>query len=160
MAIRTDIETQDGSGGAQAARRLVVFGLQDNEHAVPAEAVVEVLRMVALTPLPEGPDWLPGVINLRGRVVPVIDLRRRLGLPEMAYGLNTPILVVEVDGRIMGLVPDTVVEILSVPLDAVDTPDGDAGPMEGLARAGDRLIVILDLPRLCEGVAEFAPPDR
>ncbi|HEY1331025.1 MAG TPA: chemotaxis protein CheW, partial [Actinomycetota bacterium] len=139
-------------------RRLVVVRL-DREYALPAEHVLEVVRMVAVTPLPEAPPWLAGVINLRGRVVPLIDLRIRLGLPPVEHGLTTAILILQAGGTIVGLIADVVTEMLEVGTDAIEPPGELAGlnsPVSELARAGDRLILILDAARLCDAAAVFA----
>ena len=73
--------------------------------------------MVAIAPVPEAPSWLPGVINLRGKVIPVIDLRVRLGLASKPVGINTPIIVAEHEGQMVGLIADSVTELLTVPPD-------------------------------------------
>jgi purine-binding chemotaxis protein CheW len=144
-------ETEPGSVDAT---QLVVFRIERSEYALPVGNVGEILRMVAISPVPEAPAWLPGVINLRGKVIPVIDLRIRLGLPRVPVGLNTPIIVAETEGQMVGLVADSVSELLSVPLDAIEPPDarvGASNAVESVARAGERLILIFDLERVCSG---------
>jgi purine-binding chemotaxis protein CheW len=108
--------------------RLVVVRLQGIEHALPVEHVVEVLRMVAITPLAEAPPWLLGVIDLRGRVIPVVDMRRRLGMPQREPDLSTPILVVRSRSVTAGLVADEVVEVLALPACSWSPADGVAVP--------------------------------
>jgi purine-binding chemotaxis protein CheW len=140
--------------GTAAPTQLVVFRIEKSEYALPVGNVGEILRMVAIAPVPEAPEWLPGVINLRGRVIPVINLRKRLGLPEVEVGLNTPIIVAEHEGQMVGLVADAVTELLTVPADWVEPPDarvGSANAVEAVARAGERLILIFDLDRVCAG---------
>jgi len=95
----------------EGSRELVVFRLDAGEYALPVANVGEVLRMVAITPVPEAPEWLPGVINLRGRVIPVIDLRRKLHLPEAKVGVKAPIIVAEHDGA---PVPIVIVQHITV----------------------------------------------
>jgi purine-binding chemotaxis protein CheW len=144
-------ETQAGSS---EATQLVVFKVDKSEYALPVGNVGEILRMVAISPVPEAPAWLPGVINLRGRVIPVIDLRIRLGLPAVPVGVNTPILVTESEGHTVGLVADAVTELLTVPHDAIEPPDelaAHGNTVESVARAGDRLLLIFDLERVCAG---------
>ena len=128
---------------------LVVFRLQGIEHAVPVGDVVEVVRMVAITPVAETPPWLSGVIDLRGRVIPVIDLRRRLGMVPREPDLSTPILVVEGNGVTAGLVADEVVEVLAL------AAEGPAAPASAI-RYGERLLLVLDIDRICAGAAELA----
>ena len=137
--------------------RLVVLRLQGIEHAVPVEDVVEVLRMVAITPLAEAPPWLCGVIDLRGQVIPVVDLRRRLGMPQRAPDLSTPILVVRARGTTVGLVADEVVEVLTVPSEATSAAGAAASPsvVSSAIRHRDRLLLLLDPGRLYEGAASL-----
>ncbi len=132
----------------------VVFRLAEHEYALRLESVSEVLRMVAITPLPEAPAWLAGVINLRGHVIAVTDLRLRLGLPAPTPGLNTPIIVVEADGRQLGLIADSVVEVLAQTAEATDLPAGLAGESrlaQATLRAAGRLITVLELGPLSAG---------
>jgi purine-binding chemotaxis protein CheW len=150
----TTTALSEPEAGVAAATELVVFRIDKSEYALPVENVAEILRMVAIAPVPEAPHWLAGVINLRGKVIPVIDLRTRLGLPGLEVGLNTPIIVAETEGQLVGLVADSVTELLSVPLDSVEPPDarvGNANAVEAVARAGERLLLIFDLERVCAG---------
>ena len=146
-----------------APHTMVVFELDGREFALPLREVVEILRMVAITPVPEVPRWVVGVINLRGRVIPVIDLRRRLGIEPAEPGLNTPILVVEQGARKLGLIADAVRDVLALPDEALEPPDGvddgDTGHVDvvsAIARIGDRLVVVLDLDRVTADAAPLA----
>ena len=141
------------AAGAVTAQ-LVVFRLDEQEYALPVERVSEVLRMVAIAPVPDAPAWVPGVINLRGRVVTVVDLRTRLGLPAAAYDLTTPIIVAETGAGHVGLVADAVTELLTLPAGAIDagTDELNVGrAVSAVARAGDRLILIFDLAHVRAG---------
>jgi purine-binding chemotaxis protein CheW len=144
-----------------ALRPLLILRMQGHEHALPVDDVVEVLRMVAATPLPDAPPWVSGVINLRGRVIPLVDLRSRLGAPGLEPDVSTPIVVVEADGATVGLVVDEVVEVLALPSEAMTLPGpvtAASTAVSGVARAGDRLILVLDWGRLCEGSADLRLP--
>lgn len=135
-----------------AVCQIVVFDLDGSEYALPIESVREVLRMVAFAPVPESPDWLVGAVNLRGRALPLVDLRLRLGLPARPYGLSTPIVVVESGGRSAAVAVDRVLEALPVPADAFEPVEGMVGrgrAARALVRAGDRLVTLLDPDRLC-----------
>ena len=137
---------------------LVVFQLQDHEYALPASRVAEVLRMVALTPVPEAPTWLPGVLNLRGFVVPVVDLRTRLGITAAAYTLNTPIIVTNGSDRRLGLVADAMVDVVSLPVSAIERFDREAtdqSAVGALARTDNRVILLLDLDHLQASVPDL-----
>ncbi|MCX6027835.1 MAG: chemotaxis protein CheW [Chloroflexi bacterium] len=149
------------SVSTSALTQWLVFRLQAHDYALPIGEVAEVLRMVALTPVPESPVWLSGMANLRGRAIPVIDLRRRLGLPPEAPGLSTPIIVTHATGRPVGLIADSVSEVITLPADAFEPPDALAGPgraVSWLAHAGERLILVLDLPRLTAGLPNADGP--
>jgi purine-binding chemotaxis protein CheW len=139
--------------------RLLVFRLNGREHALPLEHIVEIFRMVAVAPLPEAPPWVRGVMDLRGRVIPVIDLRVKLGMPAREPHLSTPIVVVETGGAAAGLVTDEVVEVLALPGEAVEPPDratGPAGVVTSLARLDGRLLLVLDTEALCSGSGDLA----
>lgn len=139
---------------------LLVFRLEGREHALPVEDVVEVLRMVAATPLPEAPPWVDGVINVRGRVIPLVDLRRRLGAPRREPDVSTPIIVVQAAETATGLVVDEVVELLVLGSEALASPAPvtASSAVAGVAREGDRLILVLDRERLCAGSVDHHLP--
>lgn len=127
--------------------QLLTFKLDDQEYALNIANVVQVVRMVAVTRAPKAPMYVEGMINLRGRVIPVVSLRRRCGLLDKVYDLNTQLLIARADGRMMALMVDVVSEVLSIPADCVEPPDQIGADMEHLlavGKLGDRLILILD----------------
>jgi purine-binding chemotaxis protein CheW len=127
--------------------QLLTFRLDDQEYALDISNVVQVVRMVAITPVPKAPDVVEGVINLRGKVVPVINLRKRCGLANRPYGLNDHLLIAKMDGRVMGLIVDVVSEMLTVPMSDLDFSSEIGSQMEYLSavgRLGDRLLLVLD----------------
>jgi purine-binding chemotaxis protein CheW len=139
---------------------LVVLELDDREFALPIEDIAEILQMVLITPVPEVPSWVAGVVNLRGRVIPVIDLRTRLGIEPRPPRLNTPILIAEQGTRKLGLIADAVSDVIAIEDDALERPEemapaeGHADAMSAIAQVGERLIVVLDLARV---TAEAGP---
>ena len=137
--------------GEAGGRRLVVLRLGNREYGLAAEVVVQVLRMVAIRPLPESPPWIAGVVNLRGRTTPMVDLRMRLGLPARAPGPADHIVVVRSGDTTLGLVVDAVLEVLEVGDGEVEPPAdaaGLGGVIAAVARPGDRLILVLDVDRM------------
>ena len=143
---KTGLATQTIDKEAQ----LVIFRLDDQEYALDITNVVQVVRMVAITPMPEASDVVEGVINLRGKVIPVVDIRRRFGLPPKSYDLNTRLLITRWDGRMMALIVDVVSEVLAMPTSNIEPPSEIAPQMERLSavgKMGDRLLLILDLGR-------------
>jgi len=139
---------------------LVVFELDGREFALPIDDIAEILQMVLVTPVPEVPPWVAGVVNLRGRVIPVVDLRTRLGIEPRAPQLNTPLLIAEHGTRKLGLIADEVRDVISFDPGSLEHPAedeagaGHADAMSGIAQVGERLIVVLDLARV---TAEAAP---
>jgi purine-binding chemotaxis protein CheW len=134
-----------------STQQWVIFRVEAGQYALPLERVVEVLRMVAMRPVPDGPAWLAGVINLRGRVLPIMDLRARLGLPRQPTRLETRIIVAELGHELIGLLADEVLEVLTQPSSAIDLPTAlPSTPGRPLAavQAGDRLVTVFDLERL------------
>lgn len=142
------------SGAAAPAERLLVVRVEDSEYALHLDGVREILRMVALSELPDAPAWIAGALNLRGVVIPVVDLRARLGLPPVTAGLRTPIVVAEREAGPVGLIADEVVELLTVPATAVSSADGlTAGRtlVTAVARAGDRTLPVISADELLAG---------
>jgi purine-binding chemotaxis protein CheW len=178
-AIERRSEPRDGTvqertrdprpGPARAVRldrpdavHVLVFTVGDRHCALAVEDVIEVVRMVAVTPLPEAPAWVAGVINMRGRIVPVIDLRTRLGMPSREPDLSTPIILVGRDEAAAGLIADQAGDVLALPNAAVEPPRSDraqAPAVSGVAREGDRLILLLDVERLCGDSVHRHHPD-
>jgi purine-binding chemotaxis protein CheW len=131
--------------------QLVTFRLDDQEYALDIANVVQVVRMVATTPMPEAPKIVQGVINVRGKVIPVIDVRKRFNLRSRAYDLDTQLLIVQTDGRLMALIVDVVSEVLAMPASSIEPPSEIAPQMERLSavgKLGDRLLLVLDLDRI------------
>ena len=136
---------------------VILLRLEGQTYALPLGCVVEVVRMAALAPVPDAPPHVLGLLDLRGRVVPVLDLRRRLGLAPAEPGLSTPICVVEAGGRCFGLVADAVTDVrpLTGPVEQFGGAPED-GPVAGVAHVDGRLVSVLDPARL----AGQAPPAR
>jgi purine-binding chemotaxis protein CheW len=134
-------------------RQFLTFRLADEEYGVEILRVQEIKGYSKITPLPNTPPEIKGVMNLRGTVVPIIDLRVRFGLRETEYNRFTVIIVVTVGTKIVGLVVDAVSDVLNVTShDAVAAPDLGSGVdtsfITGIARAGERLITLLNVDRL------------
>jgi len=140
----------DAESGIGAGRRLVVFHLGDEEYGVPVTLVQEIIRHTAPRPVPGGAPHVEGVINLRGRIIPVVDLRARFGVGG-ARPAGAKTVVTTVDGVTIGLVVDEVREVLTLGDDVCEpTPAGtdSGGHVETVAKLDGRLVVVLDLVRL------------
>ena len=146
----------------EAERQLVVFDLASEAYGVDIGAVREIIRMQTITRMPRTPDYVEGVINLRGKVTPVVDLRKRFGLAEAeGDSRHQRIVVVDTGTRSMGFVVDAVSEVLRVPVGSIEPPSSvvtsaDSDYLVGIVKLPDRLISLLDLERLLEGF-EAAP---
>ena len=141
--------------------QLVVFELGDERYGLDIATVYEIIRHQPITAVPQAPAFVEGVINLRGRIIPVVDLRDRFGMTAGDLTKASRIVVCEAAGTRVGLVVDGVSEVLMVPADAIEpTPDvaagHEAGYLRGIAKLGERLIILLDLDGLFGDAAAAA----
>ncbi|MGI9951235.1 chemotaxis protein CheW [Moorellaceae bacterium AZ2] len=133
--------------------QLVVFQLAGETYGVDIAHVHEIIRLQPITEVPRTPDFVEGVINLRGRIIPVIDLHKRFGLPAAEASNNTRIMVVEVKGITVGMIVDAVSEVLRLPEENIEPPPPiiqgvDVAYLRGVGKWGDKLIILLDLDRV------------
>ena len=133
--------------------QLVTFEVAQEEFAVDILAVHEINRMMDLTRVPQAPNEIEGVINLRGKIIPVMDLRKRFGLECRERDEQTRIVVVEVDGRVIGFTVDRVRQVLPISRSIVEpAPDMvasiDSQFISGVGKLPDRLLILLDLNHL------------
>lgn len=136
--------------------QLVTFEVASEEFAVDILAVHEINRMMELTRVPQAPREIEGVINLRGKIIPVMDLRKRFGLPHRERDEQTRIIVVEVSSRVIGFIVDRVRQVLPISRSIVEpAPDMvatiDSQFISGVGKLPDRLLILLDLDRLLNG---------
>jgi purine-binding chemotaxis protein CheW len=138
---------------AEATEHLATFFLAREEYGVDVKQVEEIRRVGEITSVPRAPEFVRGVINLRGRILPVLDLRRRLGLGEVEVDRAARIVVVRLRERLLGLLVDGASQVLKVPVSRVEpAPEevvqkgGDY--IRGVAKLDDRLIILVDLERL------------
>jgi purine-binding chemotaxis protein CheW len=139
----------------------LTFRLAQEEYGVEILKVQEIKGYSAITPIPNTPSYLKGVMNLRGTIVPVVDLRSKFAMDEAEYNQFTVIIVVKVGAKVMGLIVDAVSDVLNIPkVDIQATPDFgsevDARYINGMAKAGDKLVVLLDIDRVMNAVDEVA----
>jgi purine-binding chemotaxis protein CheW len=136
--------------------QVVVLELAGEAYGVEIERVQEIIRMQPITRVPNGPAGVEGVTNLRGRVIPVLDLRQRFALAQTPATRQSRIVVAELGEHAVGLVVDGVSEVLRVPADAVEPPSSlvtgsDSLYLRGVAKIDERLVLLLDLARLLSG---------
>lgn len=133
--------------------QLVVFELSNEHYGVNISAVESIIKMQTITVVPHAPSFVEGVTNLRGTVLPVIDLRKRFGLALTEHGKETRIVVVDIDGVKVGMIVDGVSEVLSVSDDQIEPPSPivttvDSAFIRGIAKLEERLIIMLDLAKV------------
>jgi purine-binding chemotaxis protein CheW len=145
--------------GRSGELQIVVCELADEHYGLDIAKVFEIIRHQPITPVPRAPAFVKGVINLRGRIIPVVDLRDRFGMIDVEPTKETRIVVAESSSTRVGLIVDSVSEVLLLPIDAVETTPGvaagaDAEYLRGIAKLGNRLVLLLELDGL------FAPADQ
>jgi purine-binding chemotaxis protein CheW len=142
----------DNSQSAVDELQLVIFRLAKEEYGLPITKVQEINHLLPITKLPQTPSFMEGVINLRGRIIPIIDLRKRFQLSLADYNDNTRIIIVEVSGETVGIVVDEVAEVVRLPESSIEPPPPtfilDAEYIEGLGKIESRLIIILNIDRI------------
>jgi purine-binding chemotaxis protein CheW len=153
-----------GGGFSGDGRQFLTFVLGREEYGIDILRVQEIRGYSAITTIPNTPPYIKGVMNLRGAVVPIVDLRCKFGIAETAYDKFTVIIVVMVGARIVGLIVDAVSDVLDVDgSDVEPTPefgiDVDTSFMTGMAKAGERLILLLDIDKVA-GTSEITGLQR
>lgn len=134
-------------------RQLVVFDLGGEVYGVDINTVREIIRVQEITHVPNAPEFVEGVINLRGKVIPIVDLRKKFALQKGDETKENRIVVVDIAGEDIGVMVDAVAEVMRLPSDSVE-PTGDliatddSYYIEGIANLGERLIILLDLEKV------------
>ncbi|MBE9502939.1 MAG: chemotaxis protein CheW [Proteobacteria bacterium] len=151
MSQETSTVGVDGQG--DELLQLVSFKLGNEEFAVDILKIQEINRMIEITKVPKSPDFVEGVINLRGKVIPIIDLRKRFGMEVTEHTKNTRIVVVDIDNKVVGLIVDGVSEVLRLPASTVEPPPPivagiDAEYINGVGKMEDRLLILLELEKV------------
>jgi len=136
--------------------QFLTFMLQDEEYGIDILRVQEIKGFSRIRPIPNAPSYVRGVMNLRGTVVPVLDLRARFGMPDAEYNQFTVIIVVSIREKVVGLVVDAVSDVLSITQEQIEETPELAGALDtaffhGMGKVGDKLVLLLDIDRLVVG---------
>lgn len=156
MATTPNMKSQKESKvQAEEYLKLVSFNLGNEEFGLDIKSVQEINRMVDITRVPNSPEFVTGVINLRGKVIPIIDLRKRFGFPPKEHDRNTRIIVVELASMIVGFIVDAVREVIRIPKDIIEPPPSiiagiGSEYIAAVAKLENRLLIILDLERILQ----------
>jgi purine-binding chemotaxis protein CheW len=143
-------ENETGNAGH---RQCVTFRLDNEIYGINVMLIQEVLRVTEIAPVPGAPNYVIGIINLRGNVVTVIDTRMRFGLPPKEMDDATRIVIIEVENQTVGIVVDSVSEVVDVDASEIETApnvgnDETARYIEGVVSRGDELLILVDLNKL------------
>lgn len=139
--------------GTEELIQLVSFLLGDEEFAVNILFVQEINRMVQITKIPNSPEFVEGAINLRGRVIPVIDLRCKLGIPRKEHDKDTRIIVIEVNQQTAGFIVDEVNEVLRITKSITEAPPEllagiNSEFIKAVGKLENRLLILLDVNKI------------
>ncbi|HTU33139.1 MAG TPA: chemotaxis protein CheW [Candidatus Acidoferrum sp.] len=135
--------------------QVVGFRIGRETFGLPIAMVREIVRVPEITSVPNVPDYVEGVINLRGRIIPVVDLRKRFGQKSLEVDKRNRIVVVEVETRALGLLVHSASEVLKVPPSEIESPqnlfqEGDLSYVSGVAKLNGRLVILINLSRLLQ----------
>lgn len=138
---------------SQELLQLVSFTLGNEEFGIDILKVQEIIRLINITKVPNSPEFIEGVINLRGRVIPVIDLRLKLGMEKRVHSNSTRIIVVEINNTTIGFMVDSVSEVLRIPASITEPPPAMVAGVESdyitaVGKLEDRLLILLDLEKI------------
>ncbi len=133
--------------------QLVSFNIGQEEFGLDIKSIQEINRMVEITRVPNAPDFVSGVINLRGKVIPIVDLRKRFGFSSKESDKNTRIIVVELHNIVVGFVVDAVREVLRIPRSVIEPPPSIVAGIgseyiTAVGKLENRLLILLDLERI------------
>ena len=160
--METNKETENKKSGAAIAEtaskideivQLVTFKLGNEEFALDILKVQEINRMVEITKVPKAPDFVEGVINLRGRVIPIVDIRKKFHLSIKEATKETRIIVVNIMNKTIGLIVDSVSEVLRINSSTIQPPPPliaglDSDYIKGVGKLDERLIILLDIDKI------------
>lgn len=138
---------------AQQQLKSIVFELNKEEYALPVQQVGSIERMMHITRIPQTPKFVKGVLNLRGVVTPIIDLRARFGLEDIGYTESTRIIIASLDDLAVGLIVDAAYDVIDIPNEAIEPPPEVIGSVQvdyidGVAKLADRLLILINMDKV------------
>jgi purine-binding chemotaxis protein CheW len=145
---------------SEEVNQYVTFFVGDETYGVSVMKVQSINEMIEITHVPKARAFIKGVINLRGSVIPVIDMRKKFSLPPKDYDSFTVILIVEVNERLVGMIVDSVSDVIDIPVSDIQSQINysarvDTSSIEGIGRIGERLVVLLDVEPFLAGDSQF-----
>ncbi len=151
--IKESLKRKQNEAEIEQMEQYVTFNISNEVYGVEVLKVQEIIGMTQITHMPNSMHFMKGVINLRGSVVPVVDMRLKLEMQEQDYTKFTVILIIEVKGSLVGMIVDAVSDVVGLPLSSIqETPhfssNIDTDYIKGVAKKGDQLIIVLDVDRI------------
>ena len=147
--------------------QLVGFRIGKETFGVPIHLVHEIVRLPEITAVPDAPDYIEGVINLRGKIISIVDLRKRFGECRIEPSRKNRILVAEVEGKMVGLIVDAASEVIRLAESKIEPPpevleSSEVKYVTGVGKLGDRLVILIDLTKVLQKgelrrLSDFAP---
>ncbi len=136
-------------GGGSSEEKVVVFNLRDQVYGIDIDSVLEIIRMESVTSVPGTREFIEGVINLRGKVIPIMDLSKRLNMPPCRVSESSRVIIVEAGGVTVGMIVDSVSEVLRIPVSAIQPPpamiaESSVKAINGIALVDERLVILID----------------
>lgn len=140
--------------------KVIIFELMNKEYAIEVDAVQSIERVISITRVPKTPSYVKGIINLRGVVTPIVDLRERFGLEPIEMDERTRIIIVSLEDYDVGLIVDSANDVLDIPVGIMESQPEVVGSIEsdfisGLAKVGKRLFVMLELENVLEPLKQM-----
>ena len=150
------IENNENKVDVENSINLVTFRLGNNEYAIDIMQAKEIIKMEKITLIPNAPNYVEGVINLRGNIIPIVDLKKRFNLEENEGEKNTGIIIVKIDDVDMGIIIDAISKVVSISNSNIQPPPPMLSGIgqkyiKGVAKLEDKLLVVLDLEKLIVG---------
>ncbi len=128
--------------------KYLTFSLGAEAYAVPIRYVIEINRVLQITPVPDFPSYVDGITNLRGKIIPIINLRRRLGLEVLDFTDTTCFMILSVEDAPFGLIVDSISEVVVIPDEDISPPPAESDFIAGVATIGSKISLIID----CENI--------
>lgn len=133
--------------------QLISFSIDEEEFCVEIHKVLEIIRMSEITRLPNSPEFINGVINLRGKIIPVVDLRKRLGIKSKPHDIFTRIIIFELENNDVGFIVDFVNEVIRVDISTTEIPPTissniDSDMIQSIVKLDNRLLILLDMNKV------------
>lgn len=147
------VETINNSETSTLEGKYLTFVLNHEEYGLEILKVREIIGLMDITPVPQTPSFIKGIINLRGKVIPVVDLRLKFGMPEAEYTKETCIIVVNIESRLMGIIVDTVSEVLDINAKDIEPIPSLGGGIKtdfilGMGKIKGKVKILLDIDRV------------